>query len=65
MPPSMSSAPTARHLQRREVNQALSEKQLKRYLGDFDFRYKSRDVSNFERAAIAMKGAAGKPHRYA
>lgn len=46
------------------VYQAVSEKHLKRYLGEFDFRYNHRDVSDFERAAIAMKGAAGKRQTY-
>jgi hypothetical protein len=39
------------------VYQAVSEKHLKRYLGEFDFRYNTRDVSDFERAAMAMKGS--------
>ncbi len=46
------------------VYQAVSEKHLKRYLGEFDFRYNTRDVSDFERAAMAMKGAAGKRLTY-
>jgi len=44
--------------------EAVSEKHLKRYLGEFDFRYNTRDVSDFERAAMAMKGAAGKRLTY-
>ena len=31
--------------------QWVSAKHLKRYLGEFDFRYKTRDVSDFERGA--------------
>lgn len=44
--------------------QAVSEKHLKRYLGEFDFRYNTRDVSDFERASLATKGAEGKRLTY-
>jgi transposase-like protein len=37
-----------------------SEKHLQRYLTEFDFRYNSRDLSDGERAELAIKGAEGK-----
>ena len=43
---------------------AVSKKHLKRYLGEFDFRYNYRHVDDFTRAAIAMKGAEGKRLTY-
>lgn len=42
----------------------VSAKHLKRYLGEFDFRYNSRDVDDFSRAIAAMKGAEGKRMTY-
>lgn len=33
---------------------------LKRYIGEFDFRYNSRDKSDIERTDLALKGIAGK-----
>jgi transposase-like protein len=42
----------------------VSAKHLKRSLGEFDFRYNTRDVSDFERAAIAAKGIQGKRLTY-
>ncbi len=44
--------------------QWVSAKHLKRYLGEFDFRYNTRDVTDFERAAIAAKGIQGKRLTY-
>ena len=44
--------------------QWVSAKHLKRYLGEFDFRYNSRDVSDMERAALAAKGIQGKRLTY-
>ena len=44
--------------------QWVSAKHLKRYLGEFDFRYNSRDMSDLERAALATKGIAGKRLTY-
>ena len=44
--------------------QWVSAKHLKRYLGEFDFRYNTRHVSDFERAAIAAKGIQGKRLTY-
>ncbi len=44
--------------------QWVSAKHLKRYLGEFDFRYNTRHVTDFERAAIAAKGIQGKRLTY-
>ncbi|MHB1955839.1 MAG: IS1595 family transposase [Sulfobacillus sp.] len=33
---------------------------LKRYIGEFDFRYNNRKLTDCERAAIALKGISGK-----
>ena len=40
--------------------QHVSQKHLKRYLGEFDFRYNTRDIDDFERTAMAVTGAWGK-----
>ncbi len=45
----------------------VSQQHLKRYLGEFDFRYNERiavGVNDAQRAAKAMKGAAGKRLTY-
>jgi transposase-like protein len=47
------------------VYQHCSEKHLQRYLSEFDFRYNSRDLTDAERAELAMKGAEGKRLMYA
>lgn len=47
------------------VYQHCSEKHLQRYLTEFDFRYNSRDLTDAERAVLAMKGAEGKRLMYA
>ena len=44
--------------------QWVSAKHLKGYLGEFDFRYNTRHVTDFERAAIAAKGIQGKRLTY-
>lgn len=46
------------------VYQHVSQQHLKRYLGEFDFRYNTRDVTDLERAAIAAKGIVGKRLTY-
>lgn len=49
------------------VYQCVSAKHLKRYVGEFDFRYNyriARGYSDAERAAIATKGAEGKRLTY-
>lgn len=48
----------------RGVYQHCKEKHLQRYLTEFDFRYNSRDVDDFERAHNALKGAEGKRLTY-
>ena len=44
--------------------QWVSAKHLKRYLGEFDFRYNTRDVSDMERTAPAAKGIQNKRLTY-
>ena len=44
--------------------QWVSQKHLKRYLGEFDFRYNSRDVNDFERTGLALEGIIGKRMTY-
>lgn len=44
----------------RGVYQHVSDKHLRRYCGEFDFRYGTRDLTDAERAAIALRGIAGK-----
>ena len=44
--------------------QWVSAKHLKRYLGEFDFRYNTRDVSDMERSVLALKGIQGKRLTY-
>jgi len=46
------------------VYQHVGEKHLRRYIGEFDFRYNNRHVSDTERAAIALKGIGGKRLTY-
>ena len=46
------------------VYQHVSPKHLKRYVGEFDFRYNSRSISDAERAAEALKGITGKRLTY-
>ncbi|MCH9051363.1 MAG: IS1595 family transposase [Proteobacteria bacterium] len=46
------------------VYQHVSQKHLKRYLGEFDFRYNERSISDSERAAKALKGITGKRLTY-
>lgn len=38
----------------------VGKNHLHRYLSEFDFRYNAREVSDGERAALAVKGADGK-----
>jgi transposase-like protein len=44
--------------------QWVSAKHLKRYLGEFDFRYNTRDITDMERAVLAAKGIQGKRLTY-
>lgn len=46
------------------VYQAVSKKHLKRYLGEFDFRYNHRHLSDLERTTVALKGIEGKRITY-
>ena len=46
------------------VYQHVSPKHLKRYTGEFDFRYNTRGVEDHERAALALKGIWGKRLTY-
>ena len=42
----------------------VSAKHLPRYLGEFDQRYNTRKITDGERAALAVKGTAGKRLTY-
>lgn len=44
--------------------QHCGERHLKRYLAEFDFRYSNREVSDFERATIALQQIEGKRLTY-
>lgn len=46
------------------VYQHVSEAHLKRYIGEFDFRYNARQVSDAERTVKALKGVVGKRLTY-
>ncbi len=46
------------------IYQHVSQKHLKRYLGEFDFRYNERGISDAERADKALKGITGKRLTY-
>lgn len=46
------------------VYKHVSQQHLKRYLGEFDFRYNTRHLSDMERAVLAAKGIAGKRLTY-
>lgn len=46
------------------VYQHCAEKNLHRYLAEFDFRYNTRTISDGERAALAVKGGEGKRLTY-
>ena len=44
--------------------QHCAEKNLHRYLAEFDFRYNTRGITDGERAALAVKGGEGKRLTY-
>jgi hypothetical protein len=44
--------------------QHVSQQHLKRYLGEFDFRYNTRDMTDMERTIVAAKGITGKRLTY-
>lgn len=46
------------------VYQHVGQTHLKRYLGEFDFRYNTRDLTDMERAVVAAKGIRGKRLTY-
>ena len=46
------------------VYQHVSPKHLKRYVGEFDYRYNYRHLTDAERANQAIKGAEGKRLTY-
>lgn len=46
------------------VYQHCGSQHLRRYVGEFDFRYNSRDKNDFERADLALKGIKGKRLMY-
>jgi transposase-like protein len=44
--------------------QHVSQQHLKRYLGEFDFRYNTREMTDMERTIVAAKGITGKRLTY-
>jgi transposase-like protein len=48
----------------RGVYQHCAEKNLHRYLAEFDFRYNTRHITDGERAVLAVKGGEGKRLTY-
>ncbi len=46
------------------IYQHVSQQHLKRYLGEFDFRYNTRDIDDMERTVLAAKGIVGKRLTY-
>ena len=42
----------------------MSEAHLGRYCNEFDFRYNTREMTDSERAALALKGGEGKRLTY-
>ena len=45
-------------------NDEAARQHLKRYLGEFDFRYNQRQIGDWERARIVLKGIEGKRLTY-
>lgn len=48
----------------RGIYQHCSEKHLQRYINEFDFRYNSREGTDWERAQQALRGISGKRLTY-
>ena len=48
----------------RGVYQHCAEKNLHRYLAEFDFRYNTRKITDSERAVLAVRGGEGKRLTY-
>ena len=44
--------------------QHCAEKNLHRYLAEYDFRYNTRDMTDSERAVLAVQGGEGKRLTY-
>lgn len=44
----------------RGVYQHVGANHLRRYIGEFDFRYNTKDISDHERTALALRGIEGK-----
>jgi hypothetical protein len=42
------------------IRQHCKEKNLHRYLAEFDFRHNARKMTDSERAVLALRGGAGK-----
>jgi len=42
------------------IYQHVDARHLKRYIGEFDFRYNTRKVDDIDRTIMALKGIAGK-----
>jgi hypothetical protein len=46
------------------THHSISEAHLPRYLSEWDYKWNSRNISDTERAAAAVKGAEGKRLQY-
>ncbi len=46
------------------VYQHVGSNHLKRYIGEFDFRYSNKDKTDIERTDIALQGISGKRLMY-
>ena len=46
------------------THHSISEAHLPRYLAEWDFKWNTRNISDGERAALALKGADGKRLTY-
>ncbi len=46
------------------VYQHVSPKHLKRYICEFDFRFNTRELSDWERSGVALRGISGKRLTY-
>jgi hypothetical protein len=42
----------------------VGSQHLKRYIGEFDFKYNNRKITDSERTIVALKGIAGKRLTY-
>ncbi len=46
------------------IYQHCGSQHLKRYLGEFDFRYNHRHIDDMERTNVALRGITGKRLTY-